>query len=108
MNKRLRIKFEQAVFNAFWKVFNAAPKDTWNLAINALKLEGTETGYVIYIDSAVAPYMVYTEEPWISPYWRGKKNPNEGWFARVADEVANYLAERLKGKIEVVQNDRTE
>lgn len=101
MNKRLRLKLEQAVFNAYWKVFNAAPKDTWNLAVNALKLEETETGYVIYVDSAVAPYMVYTEEPWTSTRWNGKKNPNEGWFRRVADEVTVELAAALGGKIEV-------
>lgn len=101
MNKRLRLKLEQAVFNAYWKVFNAAPKDTWNLAVNALKLEETETGYVIYVDSAVAPYMVYTEEPWTSTRWNGKKNPNEGWFRQVADAVAVELAAALGGKIEV-------
>ena len=99
MNKRLRLKLEQAVFNAYWKVFNAAPKDTWNLAVNALKLEETETGYVIYVDSAVAPYMVYTEEPWTSTRWNGKKNPNEVWFRRVADAVAVELAAALGGKI---------
>ena len=101
MYKRLRLKLVQAVFNAYWEVFNAAPKDTWNLAVNALKLEETETGYVIYVDSAVAPYMVYTEEPWTSTRWNGKKNPNEGWFRRVADAVAVELAAALGGKIEV-------
>ena len=101
MTKRLRLKLEQAVFNAYWKVFNAAPKDTWNLAVNALKLEETETGYVIYVDSAVAPYMVCTEGPWTSTRWNGKKNPNEGWFRRVADAVAVELASALGGKIEV-------
>lgn len=93
---------EMAVFNCYWKVYNAAPKDTWNLAVNALKLEQTATGYVIYIDEAIAPYMVYTEEPWTSPYWKGKKNPNEGWFKRAAEEIVSYLAQVLGGKVEVV------
>ena len=95
------VRFEQAVFMAFWKVFNAAPKDTWNLAVNALKLEKTAKGYRIYVDPAIAPYMVYTEEPWISPYWRGKKNPNEGWFRDVAKAVAEEIARIFGGKVEV-------
>ena len=39
-------------------------------------------GEVIVGGSDVAPYAVYTNEPWISDRWHGKKNPNEGWLDR--------------------------
>ncbi len=96
---QLKVILEMAVFNALWMVFNAAPKDTWNLATNALKLETTATGWVIFIDLAIAPYMPYTEEPWIN---RAGKNPNEGWFEKVVKEIVNYLARVLGGTVEVV------
>jgi len=27
-------------------------------------------------------YAMYTEYPWLSPHWHGKKNPNESWIRR--------------------------
>lgn len=86
-----------AVYMAYWEVFNAAPKATGNLSENALKLESTPQGWVIWVDPKIAPYMVYTEEPWVN---RKGKNPNEGWFERVAEKVAKNLATFLNGKVE--------
>ena len=31
----------------------------------------------IRVDARIAPYAVYTNEPWVSPRWHGKKNPNK-------------------------------
>lgn len=95
---QFEVVLEMAVYAAWWQVVVAAPIDTGNLAYNSIKLERTTTGYVIYVDSAIAPYMVYTEEPWISPYWRGKKNPNEGWFKRVAEDIAEYIRQIFNGE----------
>lgn len=103
----VRVKLEQALFNAYWKVFAAAPKDTWNLCMNALKMAETTDGYVIYIDDAIAPYMPYTNEKWTSPRWGGKKNPNEGWFNKVAGEVLQMFAEELHGIIKEVSYDKS-
>lgn len=95
---QFEVVLEMAVYNSLWKVIRAAPKDTGNLAFNAIKLRRTKKGYVIYVSSAIAPYMVYTEEPWISPYWHGKKNPNEGWFKRVAQDIAEYIRQVFNGE----------
>lgn len=100
MNARIKKKLEQAVINAYFRVYNAAPKDTKNLAVNALKMEETPDGYVIYIDEDIAPYMPYTNEPWISPRWGGKQNPNEFWFDNVAEEIVKSIATMLQGKME--------
>ena len=69
---------------------------TGNLAFNAIKIEHTdERTSVIYVDDDIAPYMKYTNEPWIS----GHKNPNEGWFGKIAKDLAYHLAGLYNGKV---------
>ena len=72
---------------------------TGNLAFNALRIVIEDKAIKVYVDEKIAPYVPYTNEPWISPYWRGKKNPNEGWWQRFADEFMRRLAKELKGEI---------
>ena len=71
-----------------------APFRTGNLK-NAIRLERTAEGFAIIVDTTQAPYMPYTNEPWISPRWNGRANPNEAWFDMAADLVARFLAYRL-------------
>jgi len=75
------------------------PRDTGNMADNSLKYKIKGNYMVIYFDSKVAPYVPYTNEPWISDKWHGKKNPNEGWWDRFAEEFTNRLTGKLGGKI---------
>lgn len=75
------------------------PRDTGNMANNALKYKVEGKYMIIYFDDKVAPYVPYTNEPWISEQWHGKKNPNEGWWDSFATEFANRLAGKLGGKI---------
>ena len=59
----------------------AAPYLTGNLANNALKMERVSPKeYKIYISLPIAPYAPYVNEPWLSPRWNVKKNPNEHWW----------------------------
>lgn len=77
---------------------------TGNLAFNATKLEVvSEIEAFIGVDKDVAPYMPYTNEPWISPKWNGKKNPNEKWFDKTAKELAEHLATLYDGKLVIVK-----
>ena len=79
-----------------------APKRTGNLAYNACRLEIISPNEAwLYVDESVAPYMPYTNEPWISPNRHGKKNPNEGWFDRTADYIASEFARIAKGEKDV-------
>lgn len=71
-----------------------------NLAFNALRIKIIEDTVDIYVDKNVAPYVVYTNEPWISPRWNGKKNPNEGWWGRFCEEFMRRLSKKLRGKLE--------
>lgn len=75
------------------------PRDTGHMAFEALRYEVTEEGIQIGVEGNIAPYAPYTEYPWISPKWWGKKNPNEGWWERFREEFARRLAARLGGKI---------
>lgn len=75
------------------------PRDTGNMAFNGLRYEVTADGLEIGIVGDIAPYAPYTEYPWVSTKWRGKKNPNEGWWERFREEFSRRLAARLGGKI---------
>ena len=72
---------------------------TGNMAFNALRYRVEGDRFIVYIDEGIAPYFVYTNEPWTSPVWGGKKNPNEGWADLFAKEFERLLAEELKGEI---------
>lgn len=79
-----------------------APKDTGNLAYNAIKLEWlNEKTVKIYVDgdgvTGIAPYMPFTTEPWISPKWGGKKNPNEAWWDIAIARIVNRLNHDIGG-----------
>lgn len=77
-----------------------APKDTGNMAYNAIRFEFPDQDTCkIYIDEAVAPYMPYTNEPWISPRWHGKKNPNEKWFDNASKAIAELFAQLSHGEL---------
>lgn len=78
------------------------PRDTGNLRHNATRvIMVDENTTKIYVDAAIAPYVVYTNEPWISPYWKGKKNPNQWWFEAATLAVAQYIATTLGGTLTV-------
>lgn len=74
-----------------------APYKTGNLRYNAIKLEMIDSHTCrLYVDESIAPYMPYTNEPWVN---RPGNNPNEGWFDKAAEEIAQHIARRLKGDI---------
>ncbi len=71
------------------------PEDTGHLKKNAiLGMWVSEQTFRIYIDEEVAPYVFYTQEPWIN---RPGINPNQGWVEKAVDYIANYIAHRLGG-----------
>ena len=72
---------------------------TGNMAFNALRYRVEGDIFHIWIDEGIAPYVVYTNEPWKSPKWHGKQNPNEGWWECFCDEFAKRLASKLQGVI---------
>lgn len=73
---------------------------TGNMALNALKYEWLDGGatFHMWIDEEIAPYVFYTNEPWTSPRWHGKKNPNEGWWNTTMGTFYAKLEEYLGGE----------
>jgi hypothetical protein len=53
----------------------------------------------IYVSLPKAPYMPYTNEPWVSPKWNGKPNPNEAWWNDAIVLIMEELAKMLGGKL---------
>ena len=106
-NLQTSSKFEAVARVLCEQVFRPlVPKDTGNMRDTATKFEAiSSTEFKIYIDAKEAPYVVYTNEPWKSPFWRGKENPNEGWFQKAAERFAQMLAAALGGTI--IQEDNT-
>lgn len=75
------------------------PRDTGNMAFNALRYKVEGNYVVVYIDTNISPYVPYTNEPWISPKWNGKQNPNQDWWDVFANEFVSRLTEKLGGII---------
>lgn len=93
------ISAANSVWRQMRKVKKWVPRDTGNLAYDALQFKIVGDVIDITVNPSIAPYVPYTNEPWVSPKWKGKKNPNEGWWQRFAAEFARRLANKLKGVI---------
>lgn len=77
-----------------------APIETGNLRNNGIRIEfPTPQECRIYVDEAIAPYMPFTNEPWLSPKWHGKQNPNEHWWQDTCEFFIEMLAQELKGEL---------
>lgn len=93
-------KFKRVCLKALNKVKTRAPYDSGNLSIHGVQCEFPSPNVCrIYIDEVDAPYMPYTNEPWLSPYWNGKKNPNEGWWQDATEIVGRLIAQELEGEL---------
>jgi len=80
---------------------------TGNMAFNASKIEfPAPDTCIIYVDPDIAPYLPYTNEPWVAARWHGKKNPNEGWFQKAAENIVNYVLKRTKGELRKNDSNR--
>lgn len=91
-------EFDALCMECVKEVRDRCPRDTGNLEDLGIKFvwEDEDT-FTIYVDENQAPYMPYTNEPWISPKWNGKKNPNEAWWQDATKLVVELLKSKLKG-----------
>lgn len=96
-------QIERALYRTLIWFRRRAPYDTGNLSGNAIKLERVGVGvWRLYVDMEVAPYMPYTNEPWVSPKWHGKQNPNQAWWNKAVKEFMRRVGAMLGGKIDNV------
>jgi hypothetical protein len=93
----LYMKLELLKTQALIIVQSASPYRSGDLS-KSFGVRIVEDGFEIYQNETMANYMVYTEEAWLHPRWRGRANPNEAWFKETAEFVAKYIAQSLGGQ----------
>ena len=94
-----KTQFERLCYEALELVRQRCPRDTGNLrthGINAVWID--EETFFIYVDEDVAPYMPYTNEPWISDKWKSASNPNEAWWEDATQIVMTYFMSHYDGE----------
>ena len=87
-----------------YKYFKSkAPVDKGNLRDHGISFEKTgRNQYTISIGAPGAPYAVYTNEVWVAPRWKGKRNPNEHWIDKAVEEAVLLIAEEVGGKLATI------
>ena len=92
-------EFAMLCSNLVENIRSVSPIKTGNLRYNAIKYEFIdEKTCKIYVDESIAPYMPYTNEPWVSDKWKGAKNPNEGWWQNKALPKITSTIEQMLAK----------
>lgn len=71
-----------------------APKDTWNMALNSIRLVQEAGEWYVLVGGEIAPYAIYTNEPWS----RGR-NPNEGWIELTIERCIPIIERIMSGAI---------
>ncbi len=101
-----KAQFQRFCTKFYQKLYELAPKDTWNLADHGITLEWVNDNECnIYVNEREAPYMVYTNEPWIAERWNEKKNPNEHWWNNAFYVIASELAQEFGGTFEAAESE---
>lgn len=75
------------------------PKKTGNLTMNAIrKVYNPDNGLpMIVIGGELAPYAIYTNEPWLAKSWNGATNPNLYWIQKAVIEAQPTLIMIMSG-----------
>ena len=92
-------KLEQVALYLKSMLIVNCPKDTTNLSRNILLQYVSKDKIRIVIGNENADYAVFTNEPWISDKWNGKKNPNEGWVNKTIMEAQLMIQQLMSGEI---------
>jgi hypothetical protein len=82
-------EFENGIENAVWQIFKSQAPTRTGVLRNQIRVERTEQGFNIISDIY---YMPFTNEPWISPRWRGRANPNEKWWDEAYKLALQFLS----------------
>lgn len=88
-----KLLFDRFRLEALAYIKARAPRRSGRLK-TSIHFQQNHDGFSIIIDIS---YVVYTEERWISPRWRGRENPNLGWIRECVRRLANKFANKVKG-----------
>lgn len=100
---------EQMVQFLLREIRKITPVDTGNLRASTIAKRIGENTFEIYVNAGDdpyakyergrAPYVPFVNEPWISPKWNGKQNPNEGYWNNGIERAIKLLARQMGGKL---------
>ena len=76
----------------------ACPFRSGNLA-STIHVAQDPDGLYVVIGNENIDYAAATNEPWISPKWNGKKNPNEGWVENTIKKYENNIKAIFQGEM---------
>lgn len=106
-------QFRKQVDDIAMRLRKIAPRKTDNLADNGITVAYVSpTEIRVYVDTSIAPYMVYTNEPWRSTNhgrWLDKstggvkKNPNEAWWNKFAEQTIPAILAENPNFIKVIK-----
>ena len=80
---------------------SVCPYRTGNLERNGIRVKIENGSMCVEIghdtSKVLGEYAVYTNEPWISPKWGGKQNPNQGWIERGIEKALPLIRQVYSG-----------
>ena len=80
---------------------SVCPYRTGNLERNGIRVKIDNGSMCVEIghdtSKVLGEYAVYTNEPWISPKWGGKQNPNQGWIERGIEKALPLIRQVYAG-----------
>lgn len=104
---------QQIVRSLLRQIRNATPVDTGNLKASTMSKRIDSNTWIIYVNAGddpyakyergLAPYVPFVNEPWISSFWRGRQNPNQGYWNRAVEKAIRDLAKKTGG--DLTKND---
>lgn len=80
---------------------SVCPYRTGNLERNGIRVKIENGSMCVEIghdtSKVLGEYAVYANEPWISPKWGGKQNPNQGWIERGIEKALPLIRQVYSG-----------
>lgn len=102
----MSFKLYRTAHKAYRLIKSKAPVASGNLRDHGITIDKTGIGeYTISIGAPEAPYAVYTNEVWVSPKWKGKRNPNEHWIDKAVEDAVLQIAEDLGGRLATIDGE---
>lgn len=97
MNKQFDLLFKQLQNEVPLELSTYLPYRSGELAAS-VKLQQNIDGFSVLI---TAPHTVYVEEPWLSPRWGGRENPNERVILEYTDLLVRNITQKLGGVYDI-------
>lgn len=89
MKAHLDIELDSRVAQAVENIFKANAPTRSGVLKGQVRFVMVDGGFDMISDIY---YMPYTNEEWISPRWRGRKNPNEQWWEKAFNQTLSFLS----------------